>query len=123
MSKPQAIKDQILRELVLYIAQRSKNDANFGAAKQNKLLLYADLLAYANLGEPITHQEYVTVPKGAAPKRWPLVMKQMIAKGDIADRQRRTVPLRDANLSLFSPSQINLVDQLIEMHRQPANSP
>jgi hypothetical protein len=38
--------DEKLRELILYVSTLSKDDDNFGATKLNKLLFYADFLAY-----------------------------------------------------------------------------
>jgi hypothetical protein len=116
----QEAKDQKLRQLVLYLAERSQNDQTFGAAKQNKLLLYSDFLAYISFGQSITDQQYSRVPNGPAPKRWPRIKANMLAQGDIAIQafpHDRTVALRKPDLSIFTPGQIQLVDQILEMHR------
>jgi hypothetical protein len=120
-----AASDKKLKELVLYIAGKSQGDETFGAIKLNKLLFYADFLAYLNFGKPITHQDYFRLPKGPAPRRFVPVWEQMLAGGDIVIKskeyfgfpQNRIVPLRKANLSLFDPDEIDLVDRVIEIHR------
>lgn len=120
-----SIRDKKLRELVLYIAQHCQSDETFGAIKLNKLLFYADFLAYLNFGKPLTGQEYFRLPKGPAPRRWVPVRNQMIEDGEIQIKskeyfgfpQNRVVPLRKAKLSVFTAEEIDLVDKVIEFHR------
>lgn len=117
--------DKKLREAVLYIADKCQGDETFGATKQNKLLFYADFLAYLNFGEAITGQEYFKLGKGPAPRRWLPVKEQMLRDGDIKIKaheyygfpQNRTVPLRKPNLNAFSAEQLALIDKIIEVHR------
>jgi hypothetical protein len=45
-------------ELVLYIAERTADDENFGSTKVAKVLFYSDLQAFRELGAPITGAEY-----------------------------------------------------------------
>lgn len=130
MAKPKkddpgiAAKDQKLQELILYICERCEGDRTFGATKQNKLLFYSDFLAYLNFGRAITEQEYFRLPQGPCPRRWVPVSKKMIARGDITIKkseyygfpQNRTMPMRRANLSLFSAEEIALVDKVVETH-------
>jgi hypothetical protein len=58
-----------LRELILYIAARCERDPRFGATKLNKILLFADFLAYFRRRRPITGVEYMRLPNGPAPRR------------------------------------------------------
>jgi hypothetical protein len=110
------------RELVLYIARRSEGDLRFGAIKLNKLLFYADFIAYRELGRPITGQEYFALPNGPAPKYMVPVREKMVRDGEIAIRpkdtfsgvQERTFALREADLSRFTPEEIDLVTRLIQ---------
>ena len=46
-----------LKELILYVADRCEADPTFGAIKLNKTLFYADFLAFASTGKPITGVE------------------------------------------------------------------
>lgn len=61
--------EEKLRELILYIAQKSKTDPRCGAVKLNKLLYYADFSAYRLLGRAITGAEYQHLKKGRRPER------------------------------------------------------
>lgn len=118
-------KDKRLRELALYISEKSSGDESFGATKLNKLLFYADFLAYLNFDEPITGSDYFRLPNGPAPKRWIPVRDTMIDSGDAKMMQaefhgfpqQRLLPLRPAKLNDFKPEQIALVDKVIALHR------
>jgi hypothetical protein len=56
-------------ELVLYIAERTKDDKNFGSIKLAKVLFYSDLEAYRELGAPITGAEYQKWEYGPYPPK------------------------------------------------------
>ncbi|MGH7985552.1 MAG: Panacea domain-containing protein [Candidatus Binataceae bacterium] len=113
--------DDKLRELILYIADLSGQDVHFGAIKLNKLLFYADFLAYQRLGRPITGQEYQTLPQGPAPRRLKPVIEKMQGKGDLRiERKRRfnrtqlrPIPGRLADLSKFNKEEAELVREMI----------
>jgi hypothetical protein len=45
-------------ELVLYIAERTQDDKNFGSTKLAKVLFFSDFEAFRDLGAPITGAEY-----------------------------------------------------------------
>jgi hypothetical protein len=55
-------------ELVLYIAERTKDDPDFGTTKLAKTLFYSDMEAYRRLGEPITTATYYKWDHGPYPK-------------------------------------------------------
>jgi hypothetical protein len=118
-------KDKKLRELVLYISERSINDDSFGLTKLNKLLFFADFLAYLNFGKPITGQEYFRLRTGPAPRNWLPIRRQMLADGEIRLKQAqfygfpqdKVIPLREPNLEEFSSKEIALIDKIVETHR------
>jgi len=109
------------RELILFIAQRSEGDPAFGATKLNKLLFYADFLAYLSFGRPITGQRYQKLPKGPAPRALLPVLERMERADDIRRVQRqyyqktqvRVLALREANLDVFTSKEIDLVTKII----------
>ncbi len=117
--------DEKLQELVLFIASRSANDGNFGSTKLNKLLFFADFLAYVKLGMPITGQIYQKLPNGPAPRRMLPVLKNMDASRTLAiqecDRfgktQKVPIALREANLEQFSADEIAVVTEVIDRLR------
>src|SRR5947208_1728757 len=110
-----------LQELILYISMKSETDKRFGKVKLNKLLFYADFLAYVYLGESITGQDYQALPQGPCPKCMLPVMEAMKELGEIAIReadyygfkQQRIFSLRRPDLRPFSGDQIALIDELI----------
>lgn len=114
--------DKKMRELILFIVSRSAGNETFGAVKLNKLLFFADFLAYVNLGESITGHEYQALPQGPAPRQLLPLRAQMETDGEIllvekdyhGLKQHRILALREADLSVFSAEEIALVDRLIE---------
>ena len=112
------------KELVLYLAQRFEADATFGAVKLNKMLFFADNLAYAHYGAPITGVEYVKMERGPGPGAMRSVRESMEESGDIkvvqreypgsSYRQIRIVPQREPDLTMFTGTEIALVDRIAE---------
>lgn len=111
-----------LQELMLFIADRCEDDPNFGVTKLNKILYYCDFLAFAKLGEPITGISYNKLPFGPVPTAAQIVRDKMRQDGEIVITQEgsvsfrlsRVVPVREANLSLFTGPQVALIDSVIE---------
>lgn len=123
--KTQPTHEQKFREAILYISEKSQGDDTFGATKLNKLLFYSDFLAYLNFGKAITNQEYFRLPKGPAPRRLLPVRQEMEANGDIKIEsatfygfpQERVRPLRDPDYSVFTSSELELMNKVVEMHK------
>lgn len=118
----EAVGEAGLRELILYIAAQCANDPKFGATKLNKILWWADFLSYAERGKPITGIEYQRLGNGPAPRRLVPVRNQMQADGDIVlvevpgrggYIQKKIIPRRAADLTLFSAADIAVVDDVI----------
>lgn len=118
---PEKDSDERLRELIIYVSQRSQDDPTFGATKLNKILYYADFLAYRLFGEPITGSEYQRLTWGPAPKYLRPLRDSMEEARELAIEvrrfhnadQHRTVALRDSDLELFSTKEISLIDEII----------
>lgn len=112
-----------IKELILYVAEKCQFRENFGATMLNKILFFSDFLAFARFGESITGEEYAKREFGPAPRHLLVARDQLAAENAIAIQKRMTwkgeqvriVPLsREANLSLFTPQQISLVDDVID---------
>ena len=109
------------RELVLYAAQESQGDERFGAVKLNKILFFADFLSFGLAGEAITGATYQRLGNGPAPVQMLPIAKEIeeVRDGHFINKpyfnrmQRRLVPLRSANMNLFSAAEIDLVDDVI----------
>jgi hypothetical protein len=114
--------EERLYELILYISDQCINDRFFGATKLNKILYFSDFLSFKFCGKPITGVKYQKLPQGPAPKRLLPVRERMIKNKDLIIKpnrifenkeQHRSIALRPANLSLFTASEISIVDQVI----------
>ena len=115
--------DPRLAELMLYIASKCSGHAKFGATKLNKILFFADFIAFQRQGEPITGAKYMKQEHGPVPRRLLPVQQRLIDAGAAGlqvkellngKKQKRFIALRDANLNLFSAPQIELVHEVIE---------
>ncbi len=110
-----------LQELILYIAHKSHDDPSFGVTKLNKILFLADFMAYGYFGESITGTTYVRRQFGPAPRDMASVLSEMEVAGRVqvvelphyGYTQKRPLPKENANLSLFTPEQINLATEVI----------
>lgn len=116
-----------LKNLILYVAEQSKDDPYFGATKLNKILYYVDFRAYRELGCPITGAEYQKLPDGPAPRELLKVRRQLLNEGRIALQnrqvfnyvQQRIVPLDPAvdTGSSFLPNELAIIDDVLLMLR------
>jgi hypothetical protein len=117
--------EQKFAELMLYIAQRSSQDAAFGRTKLNKILFYADFVAYGRRGQPITGAVYQKMPQGPVPSEWQAVRERLKASGAAVEQPFtrglhqgfRLVPLREPNLDPFTAHDIAIVDNVIDLLR------
>lgn len=118
----QAPDEEKLVELTLYVAQRCEGDERFGADKLNKILFYADFLAYALHGRSITNHPYRRLPSGPAPKYLVPVREKMKERGVLAIQKRRyfdkeqerPIALREPDLESFSGAEIAIVDDVVD---------
>ncbi len=114
--------DLRLRELIVYIAGKFLTCEFFGVVKLNKTLFHADMLSFRRHGTPITGSRYKKDERGPVPVHILPVQKQMEARNEIRVvpedmygglMQRRIVPLRKPDLSVFSGRDIAIVDEVI----------
>ncbi len=114
------------QELLLYIADRMGDDPSFGATVLNKALFFSDFLAYRTLGHSITGAEYQKLEYGPAPRSLLREQQALIDSGRAVLQsrnrwgriQRRLVVLDQPRIDgVFKPSEIELVDRVIEMLR------
>ena len=113
--------DGRLRELIVYIAERSIDDPRFGALKLNKILYFADFRSFARYGRPITGAAYMRLAEGPVPIRMFPIRKEMLDSHEIAlvktpyhgYDQHRVVPLREPNLDCFRAQDIAIVNDVI----------
>ena len=124
--------DRKLEELILFICKRSAADLKFGATKLNKILFYSDFLAFLELGEAITWHRYQRLENSPAPIAVVPVLNRMEETREIGRSellyhgkiQKRTIALRDPDLSVFTAKEIAIVTEVIETlwDKMPAKS-
>jgi hypothetical protein len=113
------------RELVLYVAELSRTDERFGRTKLHKILFYADMLAFADLGQPITGAAYQKQEWG--PMATPLgqtvrdlvdgAEAAWIARSVFDHEQSVLVARRQPRLEVFSGPEVALVHAVIDALR------
>jgi hypothetical protein len=122
---PRARRDDTkLREAILYLSTLTERDRYCGAVKLNKLLFYADFIAYRRLGKSITGQEYQHLPQGPCPRGMKPALEELERRDAIATReepmfggayrQKRTFAKRLADLSEFSGPEVDLFREVVE---------
>jgi uncharacterized phage-associated protein len=117
--------DSKLKELILYLVQRSEGDEKLGAVKLNKLLFYCDFQAYLELGKPITGQEYLALEQGPAPRRMPALRRELEAEGRLlvvsrlyhGREQHKHIALSSPDLESFSPQEFSVIERILESMR------
>jgi hypothetical protein len=115
--------DTKFKETILYLSTLTERDRFCGAVKLNKLLFYADFIAYRRLGKSITGQEYQHLSQGPCPRGMKPALEQLEELGDIATReepmfgamyrQKRTFAKRLADLSKFSGPEVDLLHEVV----------
>jgi hypothetical protein len=121
LAYPPYVEDK-LAELILYVSARLAGDPSFGATKLNKVLFFTDFISYRENRVAVTGAVYQKLDYGPAPRRLLPVQQRLVADGDaeveertyLGYRQRRLIPLRDADESLFSSAELRLVDEVID---------
>lgn len=108
------------RALVLYIAQRRRNDESFGRTKLAKALFYSDFEHYKACGSPITGATYIRMPFGPFPKELGDAERELADEGYVypdylkdEGQEKRLVPLKALSqqwLGLFDDLQLEIVN-------------
>jgi hypothetical protein len=110
-------------ELILYIADRCKNDPTFSAVKLNKVLFYSEFEAFARLGTPITGVAYQKLPQGPAARAMKRVLTEMeqeklirVVPEKVHGYARdRVVPIRPPAPGIFPTEQIDIVEKYVRL--------
>src|SRR3990172_10327861 len=82
-----------LTELIVYFAEKGKDDNYLGATKLNKLLFLADFLAYGYLGVPITGATYIHQKLGPTPdpQQFLPALRELIESEDLVQIEHLTI--------------------------------
>jgi hypothetical protein len=109
------------RELVHYVCARCTDPSRLGAIKLNKVLWFADTIAFAQLGESITGVQYVKQKFGPVPKPILPAINDLVRAGAIrveevsyyGHAKKQYVSLREPNRKLFTEQQLAIVDAVL----------
>lgn len=119
-----------LKELVVYIANKSKDDPAFGKTKLLKLLAYADFAAYRRLGHSITGATYIKLEHGPSSREAPgaLNMLRALKRIEIVEEdvfgysQTRIVALDKPDAKALDSHERAVIDDVIETFSRFNNS-
>jgi hypothetical protein len=118
--KPRFSPDKF-KELMLYAAEKSVSDDYFGKVKLNKILFFADFLAFGMMGEPITGATYKREIAGPVPLEFNWIAREIekardgafVSKPFFNKQQIRLVAHRPANPHHFSIDEKDMIDEVI----------
>lgn len=111
------------KELIVYITDMCRDDATFGSVKLNKILYFADFMAYRVLGQPITGARYFKLAEGPAPRQLLAARQVLFDEGrlDIELRpyfngvQKRPIVIGDGpNAGMFDDHETAIVRSIVE---------
>lgn len=108
------------RALVLYIAQRRRDDENFGRTKLAKALFYSEFEHYKACEIPIAGATYIRMPFGPFPQQLSDAEKELAAEGFVfpdylkdEGEEKKLIPLKALPqhwLRLFDDVQLAIVN-------------
>lgn len=121
ISVPQEKMDKF-REVVLYILENIGARSNIGEAVICKMLYFIDFDYYEKYEEQLMGAVYIKNHHGPTPVAFPKIIKKMEKEGDLKQvvkdyfqyKQKKYLPLRKADLSVFSAREKELIDSEIE---------
>lgn len=111
-----------LEELVIYVSEKSRDDAKFGMTKLNKILFTADFNYYGLKGKSISGATYIHLPKEPVPRGLQNIILSLQAQGRITLEekiyfgypQKRINPIMGPDMSAFNEDEIELIDEIID---------
>ena len=109
-------------ELVLYVAERLRDDRAGGATKLNKVLFFAEFTHLRRHRAVISGCEFQKLVHGPAPRQLLPVRRRMIAAGEaelvtedfLGRPQQRLVPQRPADRSVFTADELASIDDVLD---------
>jgi len=118
-----------LAEMVVYISEKSRDDAKFGMTKLNKILFTADFNYYGIKGESISGATYIHLPKGPVPQGLQKIIHRLEKQGRIkieektfyGYKQKRVNPIMGSDMSAFNEDELEMLNEIIE-DCQPFNA-
>jgi transcriptional regulator with XRE-family HTH domain len=112
---------QRFKEVLLYILSKVGAKPNVGETVLYKLLYFIDFDYYEKYEEQLIGATYQKNRFGPTPMEFQSIVKEMIAKKELdliksphyKFEQKKYLPRREANLSLFTADQTHLIDEVL----------
>lgn len=109
-------------ELLVYVADQLRGDRAGGATKLNKVLFFAEFTHLRRHQSVISGCEFQKLRHGPAPRQLLPVRQRLVASGEaeikeedfLGRPQHRLVPLRPADLSVFTPAERQTIDDVLD---------
>lgn len=114
------------KELIVLISELCDTDPTFGSIKLNKILYFADFMAYRELGKPITGATYFKLQEGPAPRQLLAARRQLVNEGRLAIehrpyfqgvQKRPVVTGAESQRGSFSDDEMRIVTSIVEYFR------
>jgi Protein of unknown function (DUF4065) len=115
--------DEKLRQLILYVAHKTKDDPRCGAVKFNKLLFYSEFTSYRLYGHTITNAEYQHLAEGPAPRRLLPLRTLLLEEGaitmehlpsPIGEPLQKLLPKKNPKTPALSGDDRNVIDNVVD---------
>jgi hypothetical protein len=110
------------KTLVHYICWRCEDPDKLGAIKLNKVLWFADTIAFCKTGKPITGVQYVKQKFGPVPKPILPILRELATERKLliqdipfyGKTKRHYISLRDPDFSTFTAEQLEIIDDVLK---------
>jgi hypothetical protein len=109
--------------LVLYIASKCSDPTRLGAVRLRKILYFADVLRYAETGEPLTGATYIKRQLGPVPRELDEALRRLRRADALRVKDgvhpagypmKHYFALKNPDLRVFDAEEISLVDSVIQ---------
>lgn len=109
-------------EMVLYVAERLRDDRAGGATKLNKVLFFAEFTHLRRHHAVISGCEFQKLVHGPAPRQLMPVRQRLIEAGEavlstedfLGRPQHRLIPRRPADRSVFTADELASIDDVLD---------
>ncbi len=122
-AETQELNRKKLEEIVLYACSRCSSNSLLGRTKLHKILWYSDVIYFANTGKSITGETYIKRQYGPTSKHLLEITKKLESESALITRKvkqidypkKEYIPMRDPDISGFTPDEISLIDQVVHV--------
>ncbi len=112
------------KEILMYILEKTAGKPNVGETVLYKLLYFSDFDYYEQYEQHLTGAAYRKLPYGPVPQKLDSILDAMIKDGGLQRisteyhgfPQKRYIPLRKADISVLSASELAVIERVIQQY-------